>query len=54
MFTKLSGSKTVRMLAMRDETLVEAVFKRDRTIVISGIAGVSVLAGHTCSTWPGA
>ncbi len=29
---------------MYDERLVEAVFKRDRTIVISGIAGVSMLA----------
>ncbi len=32
------------MLAMYHETPLEAVFKRDRTIVISGIAGVSVLA----------
>jgi predicted metal-binding membrane protein len=32
------------MQAMYEETPVEAVFKRDRTIVISGIAGVSVLA----------
>jgi predicted metal-binding membrane protein len=32
------------MQVMYDERLLEAVFKRDRTIVISGIVGVSVLA----------